>query len=80
MHAGCNGNYTNGCQIVDKIRMMGFNNMAIGSPLDMTCTACNTDFVMKTMESICPSCNMVYGVTPCHANSASNVLAAGINY
>ena len=28
----------------------------------------------------CPSCGMVYGVTPCHAFDPANVMAAGINY
>ncbi len=80
MHEGCNGNGMNGCQIVDKIREMGFNTMPIGNPLNITCTACNTNFVLETMESACPSCNMVYGVTPCHASCASNVVAAEVNY
>lgn len=80
MHDGCNGMMKDGCQIVDKIRHMGFSTMSIEKPLDMTCAACNTDFVMDTMESVCPSCNMVYGVTPCHANCASNVMAAGVDY
>jgi len=35
---------------------------------------------MENHEVKCPSCGMVYGVTPCSADEISNVQAAGINY
>lgn len=80
MHDGCSGQFQSGKDIVDKIRMMGFNANPLGVPLDITCTHCSTAFQMARMESSCPDCGMVYGVTPCHSNSAEFVQAAGINY
>ena len=78
MHDGCSGSFANGEQIVDKLRMMGFSLEEMQMPLIIECK-CGEAFIMKTFESKC-SCGMVYGVTPCHANSSENVMAAGINY
>jgi len=80
MHNGCSGDHESGKQIVDKIRMMGFNSSPLEAALEITCTNCDTIFQMEHMESSCSSCGMVYGVTPCHSNSAQFVKAAGINY
>lgn len=80
MHDGCKSAFENGKQIVDKIRTMGFNTSPIGIELEIECTNCDTVFQMAFMESTCPSCNMVYGVTPCHSHSAQFVKAAGVNY
>ncbi len=80
MHDGCQGHFQSGKDVVDKIRMMGFNIILLGTPLDINCTNCEKDFKMERMEASCPHCGMVYGVTPCHSNSAEFVQAAGINY
>ncbi len=80
MHEGCSGSFKNGKQIVDQIRMMGFNVNSIPVPLKITCSNCSSVFQMTTMEDRCPNCGMVYGVTPCHASSADNVMPAGIGY
>ncbi len=80
MHDGCSGAFQSGKQIVDKIRMMGFNTSLLGAPLEIECSNCDTVFQMEFMESHCPSCGMVYGVTPCHSHSAEFVKAAGIKY
>lgn len=80
MHEGCSGHFASGKQIVDKIRMMGFNKNLLTTPLKMNCSNCDTVFQMNTMESLCLSCNMVYGVTPCHSHSVQFVKAAGVNY
>ncbi|NNK86606.1 MAG: hypothetical protein HKO91_13755 [Desulfobacterales bacterium] len=80
MHDGCSGASESGKQIVDKIRMMGFNNNPIGAVFEINCSHCDTVFMMDKMEAKCPSCQMVYGVTPCHSYSAEFVKAAGINY
>lgn len=80
MHDGCSGTFESGKEIVDKIRMMGFNKNALGAPLKINCSNCDTVFQMETLESKCPSCNMVYGVTPCHSHSAQFVKAAGVKY
>jgi len=80
MHDGCTTHFQSGKQVVDKIRVMGFNKSPLPAPLDITCSNCNTVFKMELMESSCPSCNMVFGVTPCHSTSAEYVQAAGVNY
>ncbi|MBC2703919.1 hypothetical protein [Desulfobacula sp.] len=80
MHDGCSGAYESGKQIVDKIRMMGFNKSPLAVSLEIDCTNCDTVFQMEHMESQCPSCEMVYGVTPCHSHTAEFVKAAGVKY
>lgn len=80
MHNGCSGAFESGKQIVDKIRMMGFNATPLASPLAINCSNCRKPFQMEVMESKCPSCGMVYGVTPCHSHSSEFVKAAGVNY
>lgn len=80
MHEGCMGSFENGKQVVDKIRMMGFNNQYMPMPLTIKCSNCGNEFEMETFEAKCPECRMVYGVTPCHAFDPSNIQAAGIDY
>ncbi|ADU65252.1 hypothetical protein LGV61_02415 [Desulfurispirillum indicum] len=80
MHSGCSGTFTSGAQVVDKLRMMGFNNQFFPIPVHFTCTNCQTEFMMETLESQCPSCHMTYGVTPCHAHDPDSIQAAGIHY
>jgi Zn finger protein HypA/HybF involved in hydrogenase expression len=80
MHDGCNGNFENGKQVVDKIRMMGFNKQAMPVPAVFECKNCGEQITMVTMEYKCPHCGMVYGVTPCHAFDINNIMAAGIDY
>ncbi|MBN2618422.1 MAG: hypothetical protein JXR64_08965 [Spirochaetales bacterium] len=79
MHDGCSGSFTNGKQVVDKVRIMGFATEPMPVPLIIECSECGESFVMKTFEGKC-ECGVVYGVTPCHAASASNVLPAGKDY
>ena len=80
MHDGCGGSFDDGKQVVDKVRMMGFAEQPMPMPLDIKCTECSKTFEMETFEGKCPHCNMVYGVTPCHAFDPSHVQAAGIDY
>ncbi len=80
MHDGCSGDSESGKQIVDKIRVMGFNVNPLPAALEISCSNCDNLFQMEMMESACPSCGMVYGVTPCHAHSAEFVKAAGVGY
>lgn len=80
MHDGCSGAFESGKQIVDKIRMMGFNNSRLAAALEIYCSSCDKVFRMEKMEAACPSCGMVYGVTPCHSHSAQFVKAAGVDY
>ncbi len=80
MHDGCSGSFNNGKQVADKVRMMGFDKNPIPAPLEIFCKNCNNNFKMTTILSTCPTCRMVYAVTPCHAYSAEFVKPAGIDY
>ena len=80
MHDGCSGQFSSGTQVVDKVRMMGFNIQPMPIPMTITCVGCSNDFEMDCFEGRCPSCDMVYGVTPCHAFDPSNAMPAGIDY
>ena len=80
MHDGCSAAFESGKQIVDKIRMMGFNKNPLAASLKINCTNCTAIFEMEFMESECPECGMIYGVTPCHSHSSEFVKAAVIKY
>ena len=80
MHDGCAGSFVNGKQVVDKVRQMGFNIQPMPMPLDIKCVECDDTFEMINFEDKCPKCNMVYGVTPCHAFDPGNVMPAGVDY
>lgn len=80
MHDGCMGTFEDGKQVVDKVRMMGFNQQYMPVPFEIKCTNCDNLFTMETFEDKCPKCNMVFGVTPCHAFDPINIMAAGIDY
>jgi hypothetical protein len=54
MHNGCSGTYESGKEIVDKIRMMGFNATPLASALEIDCSNCRTHFQMEIMEAQCP--------------------------
>lgn len=77
MHDGCSGSFSSGLQVLQKIRMMGFATQPMPMPMPMTCQECGEDFQMVTFEFKCPSCGMVYAVTPCHAFDPSNVQPVG---
>ena len=80
MHDGCAGSFENDRQVVDKVRQMGFSSQPMPMPLDINCVQCGKTFEMVNFEDKCPECDMVYGVTPCHAFDPENVKPAGINY
>ncbi len=78
-HDGCSGSFESGKDVVDKVRMMGFNVQPMAMPLEIDCE-CGTKFEMVTHEDKCPKCGMVYGVTPCHSFDVNAVQAAGVEY
>lgn len=80
MHQGCDGGFGSGAGVVDKLRTMGFSSMAMPVEANITCDGCGTTFKMETLEARCPQCDMVYGVTPCHANDPRSIQAAGVGY
>ena len=80
MHDGCSEHNLGGKEIADKVRKMGYDKLPIVMPMSLQCSNCQGSFLMNTMVSTCPHCNMVYAVTPCHSHSAESVRAAGINY
>ncbi len=77
MHDGCSGSFTDGKQVLEKIRIMGFSEGLVPMPLPIKCN-CGKEFQMTTFEAKCPYCNMTYAVTPCHAFDPDNVMQAGI--
>ncbi len=80
MHDGCSGNFEDGKQVVDKVRMMGFAQQPTPVPLQVSCGNCSKPFEMETYEAHCPECGCVHAVTPCHAFDPANVSSAGIGY
>lgn len=73
----CTGNFANGKDTLEKVRMMGYSSQYLAVPLIIKCEECKEEFEMITYEDKCPHCNMIYAVTPCHAFDAANVKAAG---
>ena len=80
MHDGCTGQTGDGQMVVNKVRMMGFAGQFMPMAFEITCHECKTEFTMEHFEGKCPKCNMVYGVTPCHAFDPANIMAAGVDY
>lgn len=64
---------------VDKIRRKGVSSVALPQAFEIKCS-CDYTFMMTTHVAKCDACDMVYGVTPCSADSIENVVAVGINY
>jgi rubrerythrin len=79
MHDGCAGNFANGLDVLNKVRSMGFSPQEMPVPVTLNCEQCQHAFEMKTFESHCPECGMVYAVTPCHAHDPAAIRAAGVN-
>ncbi len=75
----CDCSFSNGQETADKVRMKGISNMELPKSYNIDCE-CGETFEMKTFESKCPSCNMVYAVTPCSADNPKNIKSAGKNY
>ncbi len=80
MHDGCSGSFTDGKQVVDKVRMMGFAGQPMPVPLQVSCALCDKPFEMTRFETSCPECGAVHAVTPCHAFDPANVMSAGKGY
>lgn len=80
MHEGCSGSFDNGKMVVDKLRMMGFQDMVMPNKTVIKCKECDKDFEMTHLETKCPHCGMVYGVTPCSTSDPSKIMAAGKEY
>ena len=78
-HGTCTGAFEDGKQTVNKVRQMGFSEGILPMALEVECE-CGTKFEMEYFEDKCPSCNMIFGVTPCHSHDPKAVKAAGIDY
>lgn len=76
---GCDAVLDSGKQVVDTVRVKGFSKGVMDTPHSIDCE-CGTTFLMKYFEVKCPTCAMVYGVTPCHSHDKENVKAAGKDY
>ena len=79
MSCGCGTEKKDGKAIVDRVREKGKADMKLSTPHEITCS-CGETFLMETFVSVCPKCNMTYGVTPCSQKDKENIKAAGINY
>lgn len=79
MSCGCGTKNKDGKAIVDKVREIGKADMKLDNPKEITCS-CGEKFLMETFVSVCPNCQMTYGVTPCSQESIEYIKAAGINY
>jgi phage FluMu protein Com len=80
MHDGCTGSFVDGKSVVDKIRTMGFNTNVMPQAVSLNCIDCKNDFQMTHLETKCPDCGMVYGVTPCSTSKPERIQAAGKDY
>ena len=80
MHDGCGGSFTNGREVVNKLRMMGFSSGPLPAPFTLACHHCGEQMQMTTFEFACPRCGAVHGVTPCHAFSPHSVQCAGPDF
>ena len=45
----------------------GFENDLLQNPFPIKCD-CGNQLMMETFISVCPECECVYGLTPCHQN------------
>ncbi len=75
----CSCGTATGKETVNKVRAKGISNALLPIPHQLNCE-CGEVFLMRTYETKCPSCNMVYAVTPCSADKVENVKAADVNY
>ncbi len=80
MHTGCSGSFENGKMVVDKLRMMGFTEMVMPMTIMIKCVECDNEFEMTHLETKCPHCGMVYGITPCGTSDPSKIMPAGKDY
>lgn len=81
MSCGCgNIDKNDGKNVVDLIRSKEKENFPLRFSHDIECVSCKNTFTMKTHVDKCPTCNMVYGVTPCSSHDKNNIKYADINY
>lgn len=79
MGQGCEGSLGEGKQVVSLLREKGYSNTKMDSPLKIECE-CGNEVVMETFETTCEKCGNVYGITPCHSESAENIRCAGKDF
>lgn len=79
MHEGCTGSSTNGLEVLQKVRMRGFSKKAMPQVASFDCHDCQEQVNMSTFEFTCPSCGLIYAVTPCSASDVSKIQSAGKN-
>ncbi len=77
MHDGCTGSSGDGLQMLQKIRMMGFNTRPLPAAISFDCKDCGEEITMTTLEFKCPHCEEIYAVTPCSANNPDRIASAG---
>ncbi|RXI96448.1 hypothetical protein DS745_22315 [Anaerobacillus alkaliphilus] len=68
-----------GKEIVDHVTRKGKENMRVKVAHEITCQ-CGEVFVMETLVTNCPKCQMTFGVTHCGSSDINKIKPAGINY
>jgi len=76
---GCAPDLNDGKAIANKVRQVGVREGLLETPHMIECE-CGQTFEMVHFEEKCPSCQMVYAVTPCSSHNKDNIKPAGINY
>ena len=76
---GCAPDLNDGKAIVDKVRQVGVKDGLLETSHTIDCD-CGNSFKMVHFEEKCPSCGMVYGVTPCSSHNKNSIKPAGIYY
>jgi len=76
---GCAPDLNDGKAIVNKVRQVRVGDGLLEIPHLIDCE-CGTQFKMVHFEEHCPTCNMVYGVTPCSSHKKEKIKPAGMNY
>lgn len=59
--------------VLAKVREKGFSNDTMDNSYTLKCQ-CGETIEMTTFETVCPSCNGIFVVTPCSQDSINNVV------
>lgn len=78
MHDGCTGAGSDGAQMLQKVRMMGFSAMPLPVAVPIACGGCGAVFTMARFEDACGECGMIHAVTPCSAHDPAAIRPTGV--
>ncbi|MBW2731997.1 MAG: hypothetical protein JRH20_06355 [Deltaproteobacteria bacterium] len=78
MHGGCSGSFSDGLDVLNKVRAMGFSAAMLPIAVEISCQNCGREMTMETCEAACGECGAIHAVTPCHAGDPSAIVCAGV--